>query len=141
MKHENVRERGRGTIFQFASRKKKTSTKVSCVCKSFRGGGTLPRKAAKREVYSAKLSRGPPRVHAEYANNIIFLTFLSLNSLPSPFPGENTDKFLFSRAARLLSVGTLSSVIIKLLLRFYYIACTIVEDEKLNNCRQVLFAE
>lgn len=133
--------RGRGAIFQFASRKKKTSTKVSCVCKSFRGGCTLPRKAAKREVYFAKLSRGPPRVHAEYANNIIFLTFLSLNSLPSPFPGENTDKFLFSRAARLLSVGTLSSVIIKLLLRFYYIACTIVEDEKLNNCRQVLFAE
>lgn len=76
----------------------------------------------------------PTGVHAKYANNIIFLTFLSLNSLPSPFlPGENTDKFLFSRAARLLSVGTLSSVIIKLLLRFYYIARTIVEDEKLNE--------
>ena len=59
---------------------------------------------------------------------------MSLNSLPSSFlPGENTDKFLFSRAARLLSVGTLSSVIIKLLLRFYYIARTIVEDEKLNE--------
>lgn len=124
-----------GAIFQFASRKKETSKENLLRLQEFSSRGcTLARKAAKREVYSAKLSRGPPRVHAEYANNIIFLTFLSLNSLPSPFlPGENTDKFLFSRAARLLSVGTLSSVIIKLLLRFYYIARTIVEDEKLNE--------
>lgn len=83
MKHGGAR----GAIFQFASRKKETSTKVSCVGKSFPVECTLPRKAAKREVYSAKLSRGPPRVHAEYANNIIFLTFLSLN--PPPPPGKH----------------------------------------------------
>lgn len=141
MKHENVREGGGGNFSIRIAEKENEHESFLRLQEFPRRVFSLPRKAAKREVYSAKLSRGPPRVHAEYANNIIFLTFLSLNSLPSPFPGENTDKFLFSRAARLLSVGTLSSVIIKLLLRFYYIAYTIVEDEKLNNCRQVLFAE